>query len=132
MRLKETRESKGMTQTTLSQITGINSAVLSQAETGQQPLSLENCIIVENALNTEIDWPDKFTLEQKDEIFEALELLVERYPLLAVLESAKEILARKETGGQVNTLKFYQEQAERTLQDLLLPPGVQTTHKRKE
>ncbi len=127
MRLKEARESKGITQTTLSQITGINSAVLSQAETGQQPLSLENSIIVENALGCEVDWGDKFTHEEKEEIFEAMEALAEKYPLLQVLDSAKAILSKKATGGeQANVLRFYQEQAcKESLENLLLPPDIQ-------
>ncbi|GEM_PF-6082184 len=132
MNLKEVREYRGMTQTTLSQITGIHTTILSQAETGLVPLSLEYCIIVENALKFEIDWGDKFSREEKEEIFEAMEALSEKYPLLQVLESAKEILSKKSTGQQ-KVLRFYQQQACRaSLENLLLPPEVQRELNKKK
>ena len=107
MRLKEARESKGLTQTELAQRTGIPQTYLSHQEAGFKDLDLDEMAACERELGTMIEWPSRFTEEQKSHALQAMVSLAERFPLVTVLEFARNTLTDRKDKVPIKTLRFY-------------------------
>ncbi len=119
--LKAAREAAGLSQAALAQRTNINAPIICFAENGDKSLSLAQMIKLEQALGQPIDWRDPISLDHKVTIFRNLMTLSERFPLQAVLDAARKVIAEDVvTGDPTAMLSFY---ADNAVGAGILPPG---------
>jgi transcriptional regulator with XRE-family HTH domain len=134
MTLKEFRESSGITQGQLSQLTDINIPTLSNIEAGNITPTLEDLIIIEKNLRRRLDWEENLTPRQKHDIVQNLIFLSENYPLVAVLNFAQRNLKEGIKLGDPGKLISHYTSVSGASDhgEPLYPPGIQIQKKCKE
>jgi len=81
MNLKEARESKGLTQGAIAQISGINVPTISNYEAGNSVPTLEDIMRLEQLFEIPIEWPKLY----RPQVASSIITLMERYPLTSVI-----------------------------------------------
>jgi len=119
MTLKEIRESRGLTQGAISQISGINIPTLSNYEAGNSVPTLEDVMRLEELFNQPIDWKETY----KPKVAASILTLMQYYPLSTVINFAARCL-KTEYGDTL--IIHYAELAEKRNDPkdvILMPPG---------
>lgn len=125
MDLKTARERLGLSQAEAGKQIGKSQSTFSYVESGVIDLELEDMVILERVLGTEIDWPESLPILEKTQVLQALSSLVNRFPLRAVLKFAEKTLADSRDRAPAKKISFYAQVAAQRDVGSLLPPGVE-------
>jgi transcriptional regulator with XRE-family HTH domain len=130
MDLRTTREAAQITQGQLAQRTGILQTNISLQENGGRSLAVDEMVLCERALQSPIDWPDRFNANDKADVFRAMITLAERFPIASVLAFTQKVLGDRLDNAPVQKLLFVASQT--TEVEPMLPTDVQIEIKAKE
>lgn len=122
MNLKAARELQNLSQMELARKTGIPQTALSLQESGTKDLELEDMAALEAKLQADLEWPDPLPMESKVAVFQAMQTLAEKFPLLTVLEFAKRTLTDRRDKTPISKLQFYAQVTQK--QEGLYPAGM--------
>jgi transcriptional regulator with XRE-family HTH domain len=130
--LKEARESLGIKQIEVANRLNIAAPQLSLYESGHNPPTVEDCIILEREFSQPLRWPESgVSDESKQTLISCFNQLAERYPVQSVVNFMQRWLTRDaKVGVPERTIEFFTSRMiVNQTDELLLPPGVGKTNK---
>ena len=122
--LREVRENLKITQGEISRRTGINIPTFSNYESGHTLPLLEDMVILEKQLGQKIDWGEPLQTPARREMIQNLITLIERYPLMSVLNFGQRALREGTKIGNPGVVISHYTRASGDTQEPLLPSDI--------
>ena len=126
--LKAARQNLVLNQSELAQKIGVSTAMYSQIENGIVQPDLENTVILEKELNTQIEWRETLSPAQRQDIINNMITLLEHRPVDMVLGFIQRMVKQGEKLDAAKIIGFYTKKInQQSEDDNLYPPEFYRT-----
>lgn len=124
MDLKGTREFLGLSQGEIGRPIGKSQSTISSVEAGLMDLDLEDMVVLQKELGTQIDWHEPIPAHERGLILNSVVRLINSgLPVRAVFKFAEKLLRDPKVHAPAKKIALYAQAAQRD--EGLLPPGVE-------
>lgn len=126
--LKAARQNLVLNQSELAQKIGVSTAMYSQIENGIVQPDLEDSVILEKELNTQIEWRETLSPAQRQDIINNMITLLEHRPVDMVLGFIQRMVKQGEKLDAAKIIGFYTKKINQQSEDNnLYPPEFYRT-----